>query len=92
MLEEGGIHHEAVSDGKPLFSLFLLFFDAISSVPSKLRSLSCPFLPPINGSIWVNGPRELLAEARDDWDPKHIKKILFSSVSVSHFRTFWCLS
>ena len=59
MLEKGRIHHGAVSDGTPLFSLFLLFLDAIGSVPSKLRSLSCPFLPPVNGSTWVNGPWEL---------------------------------
>ena len=58
-LEKGRIHHGAVSDGTPLFSLFLLFLDAISSVPSKLKSLSCPSLPPVNGSTWVNGPWEL---------------------------------
>ena len=58
-LEKGRIHHGAVSDGRPLFSLFLLFLDAIGSVPSKLKSLSCPSLPPVNGSTRVNGPWDL---------------------------------
>ena len=58
-LEKGRIHHGAVSDGTPLFSLFLLFLDAIGSVPSKLKSLSCPSLPPVNGSTRVNGPWDL---------------------------------